>query len=268
MKSKAENQNRKMPDPAGLILPAVLLICWYLATAGGKIPGYLLPAPKTFFRVFWDFAAGGKGLSPYSGQMAANMGASVLRVAAGFGIAAVSGLSLGFMTGRVRIIRRMADPVVHLLRAVPGIGWLPLAMVWFGIGEKTTFFLIALAAFFPIYLNTAYGAASVPPDLLRAGAMLGAGRGALFATVVLPAAFPSVAVGLRLGLGVAWAYLVLGELTGVSLGLGAVMMDSRMLGQTEMIPIAMICIAVLGKISDRLLLAGCRIFGPGNPKHL
>ncbi len=255
-------RTRRKLDPVGLILPLVLLVAWYLVTASGKIPSYLFPGPEKFFRVMFDFITGSSNMTPYSGTLMENLTASCIRVAGGFGLAAVLGLLLGFSTGRIPLIKRLIDPTVHMIRTIPGIGWLPLAMVWFGIGEKTTIFLIALAAFFPIYINAAHGASEVPPLLIRAGRMLGANKTALFTTVILPSAFPSVVVGLRLGLGVSWAYLVLGELTGVSKGLGAVMMDSRMLGQVEMIPVAMICIAILGRLTDLLLIRACRLIYP------
>lgn len=241
-------------DPLGFVLPLVFLIVWYSATAGGRVPSYLLPGPERFLRYFVDFAAGTAQLSPYSGTLMGNLTASCIRVFCGFGIAAFFGLVLGFLTGRIGLIKRFLEPTVNLIRAVPGIGWLPIAMVWFGVGEKTTVFLIALAAFFPIYINAAHGATEVPLLLIRAGRMLGANKIELCKSVILPSAIPSVVVGLRLGLGVSWAYLVLGELTGVSKGLGAVMMDSRMLGQIELIPVTMVCIAVLGKLTDMLLL--------------
>ncbi|MEG1501265.1 MAG: ABC transporter permease subunit, partial [Clostridiales bacterium] len=123
-------------------------------------------------------------------------------------------------------------------------------------------FLITLASFFPIYVNTTTGAAQISPLILRAGHMLGAKGGKFFTTIILHAAFPSILIGLRLGLGIAWAYLVLGEITGVSQGLGAVMMDARMLGNTEMILSSMLAIAILGRISDLLLVKICNIFYP------
>ena len=119
---------------------------------------------------------------------------------------------------------------IQAIRSVPGIGWLPLAIVWFGIGTKTTVFLIALAGFFPIYVNSAQGARHVRDIWKRAAFMLGADRWSIFTTVILPGAMPSVVSGLRVALGLSWAYLVLGELTGVPDGLGAVIMDARMLG--------------------------------------
>ncbi|UWG98722.1 ABC transporter permease [Dehalobacter sp. DCM] len=255
-------QFSKKIDPVGLIFPLLLLSIWYFVAASGKIPSYLLPSPEKFFQVMMDFIFGSYKLTPYSGKMVENMLASCLRVLCGFSLAALVGLLLGFLTGRIRLIKRIIDPSVHMVRTIPGIGWLPMAMVWFGIGERTTVFLIALAAFFPIYINAAHGAGEVPLLLIRAGRMLGASKSALFTTVILPSAFPSVVVGLRLGLGVSWAYLVLGELTGVSKGLGAVMMDARMLGQVEMIPAAMIWIAILGRLSDLLLIKLCQKIYP------
>lgn len=245
-------------DPPGFVLPALLLLGWHWATNYGAIPPYLLPSPKSVWQVTMDFITGIEKLTPYSGKLLENLGASLLRVIAGFGIALVCGLLLGFLTGRIAIVKRIIDPLVQAIRTVPGIGWLPIAMVWFGVGEPTTIFLISLAAFFPIYINTAHGASEVPILLIRAARMLGANKFDLFRTVILPAAFPSVVVGLRLGLGVSWAYLVLGELTGVATGLGAVMMDSRMMGQVEMIIVSMICIAIMGTLTDRLLLRICR----------
>lgn len=249
-------------DPVGFIFPVLLLAIWYIATKSGRIPPYILPSPGRIAQVIVDFASGTGKLTPYSGKLLENLFTSSLRVITGFGIALVVGLLMGFMTGRFAAVKHIVDPMIHAVRTIPGIGWLPIAMVWFGVGEKTTIFLISLAAFFPIYINTAHGASEVPLLLIRAGKMLGADKLTLFTTVIFPSAFPAVIVGLRLGLGVSWGYLVLGELTGVSTGLGAVMMDSRMMGQTEMIIVSMVCIAIMGIITDRLLLLICHLIYP------
>lgn len=249
-------------DPVGLVLPVGLIIIWYAASLTGVVPEYLFPSPGKLVKVLVDFVVGGLGLTPYTGAFLESLWASTLRVLGGFSLAVLLGLFFGLLTGRLPIAKRLIDPSVHMVRAIPGIGWLPLAMVWFGIGEKTTIFLIALAAFFPIYINAAHGFQSIPVSLVRAGRMLGAGKFTLYTSVILPAAFPSIVVGLRLGLSTSWAYLVLGELTGVAKGLGAVMMDSRLLGQVEMIPVAMICIGVFGKLSDLLLIKLCNIIYP------
>jgi sulfonate transport system permease protein len=249
-------------DPIGLVLPLVLLLIWYFATDEGRLPSYLLPSPVSVIRVLFDYIGGTDDLTPYSGKLFENLTASLFRVLKGFGIATVNGLFLGILTGRINIIKRIIDPLIHAVRTVPGIGWLPVAMVWFGFGERTTVFLISLAAFFPIYLNAAIGASRVPAVLLQAGRMMGANKIDEFRTIILPSSLPSILIGLRLGLGVSWAYLVLGELTGVSEGLGAVMMDSRMLGQNEMVLVSMIIIAIVGVFSDWLLIRICQFVLP------
>jgi len=196
---------------------------------------------------------GTDGQGPYAGRFVRDALASLGRVGLGFCLATVFGLTLGVWSGRVPAAARLLNTPVNGLRAVPGITWLPLAMVWFGIGLKTTVFLVALAAFFPIYLNAASGAAQVNPLLLQAGAMMGVDRIRGTFAILLPAAMPAIVTGLRLGLGISWAYLVLGELSGVSVGLGAVIMDARMLGRIDMIVVGIILIALMGQASDWLL---------------
>lgn len=249
-------------DAVGLIVPAAVLLVWAFATGPGGVPPYRLPSPQTLVQVLVDFATGWYGVTPYAGTMLWHLGHSLYRVLTGFALAAAIALPMGFLTGRIPLMRRLFDPFFGLLRSIPGIGWLPIAIVWFGVGEGNTRFLITLAAFFPIYLNTAHGAASVPELTVRAGRMLGARGLTLFTAVIFPAAFPQTAVGLRLGLGVAWAYLVLGEVTGVSEGLGAVMTDGRMLGHVDIVLAVMVVIAVAGKLTDWLLCALCRRISP------
>lgn len=137
-------------DLIGLALPVALFITWYLVTAGGNVPEYLVPSPVKLGQVAIDFALGNWQLTPYSGTLLDHSLASSMRVSCGFGLAVAAGLPLGFLTGRIALAKRTIDPTIHLVRTIPGIGWLPVAMVWFGVGEKTTLFLIALAAFFPI----------------------------------------------------------------------------------------------------------------------
>ena len=117
----------------------------------------------------------------------------------GFAIATACGLTLCFATGLLPLLRRLLDPAHPCDPRGAGIGWLPVAIVWFGVGEGNTLFLISLAAFFPIYVNTAHAAATVPGQLTKAGRMMGARGLTLFRTVIFPASFPEVAVGLRLG---------------------------------------------------------------------
>jgi len=238
----------------GLILPALLIGAWGLSTAPGGLPEYVLPSPRALALTTWDFFWGTLHSSTYSGAFWRHALASSERVAVGFLLAAFIGIPLGLAAGSIGNVERLVDMSIQAIRSVPGIGWLPLAMVWFGIGTKTTVFLIAMAGFFPIYVNSAQGARHVRIIWKQAAFMLGADRWTIFTTVILPGAMPSVVSGLRVALGLSWAYLVLGELTGVPDGLGAVIMDARMLGQVDIIIVGMISIALLGRLSDRLLL--------------
>lgn len=246
----------------GLLIPVILLLLWYLVCGTGAVPEYVLPSPRKLWNVLIDFIFGNLEITPYSGKLFGNLWISCIRVLKGFLTAALLGVTLGFLTGRVRLLQKIFDPFIHALRAVPGIGWLPIAIVWFSVGEKSTHFLISLATFFPIYMNTAQGAREVPDSYLRAGQMMGAASFSLFWTVTLPSAFPSVLVGLRLGLGISWAYLVLGEVTGVTKGIGAIMTDARMLGHVDIVLACMVVIAVTGKLSDFLLVKICNLFYP------
>jgi len=237
------------------IIPVVLVILWILVTHARLVPAYLIPPPLEVIRTCYTYVFLNPGEAPYAGRFAGDAVASLARITVGFSLAAAIGLPLGILSGRVSLVSKLLNTFINGLRAVPGITWLPLAMVWFGIGIKTTVFLVALAAFFPVYLNAAEGARQINPRLLQAGAMMGVGRLRGSFAILLPGAMPHIITGLRLGLGISWAYLVLGELTGVPDGLGAVIMDARMLGRIDMILVGMILIAIIGKLSDGMLVS-------------
>lgn len=240
------------------LIPCLLMVLWWVVSNTGLMPPYLLPHPLDIAETGYHYIFGKPLEGPYSGRFLSDAGASLLRVACGFSLAVAVGLPLGILSGRLWAIHKLMSTSVNALRAVPGITWLPLALVWFGIGMKTTVFLVALAAFFPVYLNAANGAGQVSPLLLQAGAMMGVRRLRGTFAILLPGAMPHLMTGLRLGLGISWAYLVLGELTGVPNGLGAVIMDARMLGRIDMIVVGIIVIAVIGRTTDQLLQAGMR----------
>jgi len=241
------------------IIPGALVLTWVMVSYTELIPHYLLPNPLKIIKTGSAYIFSTAN-SPYAGRFLSDAGASLTRVFFGFFCAILFGLPLGILSGRLAVVNRLLDTFINGLRAVPGITWLPLAMVWFGIGMRTTVFLVALAAFFPIYLNAAAGARQINAQLLQAGAMMGVGRFRGSLSILLPGSMPHIMTGLRLGLGISWAYLVLGELTGVPNGLGAVIMDARMLGRVDMIIVGMILIAIVGRMSDSLLvkvLRGC-----------
>lgn len=238
------------------LLPLLLFVCWELATSGGLAPEYLLPSPGTVWETVCAYmgAVSEGHADAYAGRFWGDVSASLGRVASGYLLAALPGVALGLASGRVPALASLLSPIINGIRAVPGISWLPLALLWLGIGFRATVFLIALAGFFPAYLNAAAGAASVPPVLIRAGRMLGFGRRAIFFRVVLPSAMPQVRTGLRVALGMSFSYLVLGELTGVPDGLGAMIMDARLAGRVDLLVSGIILIALVGWLCDVLLV--------------
>ncbi len=252
-----KEENTIIPGPALQILPwvipALFISLWMIVSETGLIPTYLMPHPFEIGKAGWIYIFANPGDAPFAGRFLDDAGASLIRVGIGFGFAIIFGLPLGIMSGRLSLVQKLISTSINALRAVPGISWLPLAMIWFGIGIKTTVFLVAMAAFFPIYLNAAAGARQINPLLLQAGAMMGVNRLRGTFAILLPGAMPHIITGLRLGLGISWAYLVLGELTGVPNGLGAVIMDARMLGRIDIIVVGIIIIAVMGRAADQLL---------------
>lgn len=242
-------------------LPALVLLFWGLICASGRVPPWLLPSPTDVLRTMSGYL-GLSGGDSWCGQFWPDAAASLIRVGCGYGLAVATALPLGLLAGRSARVASLLSVSVNGIKAVPGISWLPLAILWLGIGFVTTMALIALAAFFPIYFSSMSGAASVPPALVASGRMLGLSRAAIFRRIVLPWAMPQITAGLRVALGFAFAYLVLGELTGVSRGVGACIMDARMNGQVDLLICGIVLIACLGAACD-WLLRGLVRFLPG-----
>jgi NitT/TauT family transport system permease protein len=244
---------RLKPVALALIVPALLLLFWHVATVQRWTR--LIPTPYATAEYMLDFVWGGIYDDAFSGTAHIHLLASMSRVYGGFALAALAALPLGLMIGRVPLARLTLDPFFQLMRPIPVTAWLPLSMILFGLGPRSAFALVFLGAFFPILLNTIFGVKNVDGKLFEAASMLGCKGNAQFYRVVLPAALPSIFTGLRLGLGLAWFVIVVGEMTGVPQGLGAVIMDGRTLSRTELVICGMIIIGVAGYVSDRIVLA-------------
>jgi len=246
-------------------VPVLALVAWHYATSG---PGYsLIPPPGEVTVQWWDLAFGGIWDDAYSATLLTHTFSSLGRVFGGFALAALVGIPLGLLIGRIALVRRLLDPSIQILRPIPVTAWLPLAMIVFGIGPRSAFFLVFLGSFYPILLNTVFGVRNVEQRLFEAAEMLGVGQRAMFRKVVLPAALPSIFTGLRLSLGIAWVVIVIGEMTGVPTGLGAIIMEARQLSRTEVVIAGMVTIGVLGFLSDYLLLTIGRWMLRWSPQH-
>jgi NitT/TauT family transport system permease protein len=244
---------RAKPVLLALIVPLALLLFWHVAVKAGMTR--LIPSPAEVAEYMVDFAVGGIWDDAFSATLHLHLLASMSRVYGGFALAALVAVPMGLLIGRIPLVAQLFDPFFQLMRPIPVTAWLPLSMILFGLGARSAFFLVFLGAFYPILLNTVFGVRSVEPRLFEAASMLGCRGNAQFFRVVLPAALPSIFTGLRLGLGLAWFVIVVGEMTGVPQGLGAVIMDGRTLSRTELVICGMIVIGIAGFISDRIVVA-------------
>ena len=187
---------------------------------------------------------------------------SLYRVLIAVGTAAALGVPLGLAMGWSRRIREAVDPLIGFIRPIPPLAWIPLSILWFGIGDMQIEYIIFLAAFFPIVLNSLAGARDVDSYLLQAGLSLGARRHELFLTVVLPGALPNIFTGLRIGLGIGWMALVAGELVAAPSGLGYMINNARTLFRSDYILLGMVLIGVLGLLLDYLMREAARFIMP------
>ncbi|MBX9590541.1 MAG: ABC transporter permease [Hyphomonadaceae bacterium] len=185
-----------------------------------------------------------------NGELFHHIGVSLLRVVVGFSAAALIAIPLGLSMGAWPGWRRQMSVVVEVLRPIPPFAWIPIGLLWFGVGDTQSIFVIFIASVFSILLNTVAGIDAVEPILRRSALSLGADRRKLFYHVILPAALPQIVVGLRIGLAFAWMVLVASELIGSTSGLGYLILDSRNLGLPSLAFMGMLIIGLIGYILD------------------
>jgi NitT/TauT family transport system permease protein len=249
----------------GAGFPLLLILLWDRAVAltGTR----LIPSPRQVAVMMYDFSFGGIYDDAFSGTILIHLWKSMQRVYGGFFLAALVAIPLGLALGRIKILRQLLDPTISLLRPIPVTAWLPLSMIFFGLGPNAAIFLVFLGAFYPILLNTVFGVRSVDPRLFEAAAMLGCSGPAMFRQVMLPAALPAIFNGLRVAHGFAWILIVVGEMTGVPTGLGSVIMDGRTLSRTDLVITGMIVIGVAGFVTDRIIVTISNRFLAWSPQH-
>jgi len=217
-------------------VPAALLAAWEAVSRLGWVTPLILPAPSAVAVRWWayltppepyDAAAGGALRWALSGELPHDALASLLRIAIGFGIGGGLALPLGLIMGARPAAYALLNPVLQLLRPIPPIAYIPLAILWFGLGNPPAYFLIALGAFFPVLMNTIAGVRAVDAIYLRAARNLGAGDWVLFRRVMIPAAMPYILTGVRVGIGVAFIVVIVAEMIAVNAGLGYRILEAR-----------------------------------------
>lgn len=233
-----------------LALPLALVALWQGLFQAGLIRPILLPPPGRVAAAFVELAA--------SGDLLRHVAVSLLRVLEGFTVAALAGLALGLAMGLWRGVDHAVDLLIQLLKPIPPIAWIPLAILWFGIGEAAKVYIIFLGAFFPILVNTIDGIRQTDHRFVELVRILEVPRRRFILKVVLPGALPAIMTGLRVGIMVAWMCVVASELIAASSGIGYLIMDARQLSQTDVVLVGMITIGALGKVLDVLLKAAER----------
>lgn len=220
-----------------------IVIVWQLVVVFTQAHVAILPPPLLTAKTFIELLM--------SGELFIHTGASLGRVVAAWLVSAAVAIPLGLAMGRWRRFEHLVDPVVELFRPISPLAWIPLAILWFGIGETGKIFIIFVATFFPILLNTVSGVKGVDDVLIRAGQVLGCDSDqALFKKIILPAAMPTIVVGLRISFGTGWAAIIAAELVAAQVGLGYLIADGMEILRSDLVLVGMVTIGILGVMID------------------
>jgi sulfonate transport system permease protein len=234
------------------LLPLLLLMIWQLVQVRPVVPVNLLPTPVSVLETIGSLAA--------SGELGRHLAITSWRVLQGFLLGSMIATLLGSLTGMSCSLRDLVDPLLQGLRSIPSLAWVPLFILWLGIYESSKVALIATGAFFPVYLSLTQGLLDVDRKLVEVGRMAGFNRLELVHRILIPAALPGYVTGLRGGLGLAWMFVVAAEVMGASKGLGFLLLDGQQTGRASLILASILLFALLGKLSDLLLVQLSRPF--------
>ena len=227
-----------------LALPALIILVLEIVVRVGWLPSYQMPAPSDIALTLRDLA---------EGALWKHISASLLRVLLGFAIGASLALVFAAWVGLSREAEAWLEPTFAGLRSIPSLAWVPLLLLWLGIDETSKIVLIAIGAFFPVYLNGVAAIRNIDRKLVEVGQMYDFSHRRLVQRILLPAALPGLFTGLRSGMSLAWMFLVAAELIAATKGLGYLLSDGRETSRPDIVLAAIIVLALLGKLSDGLL---------------
>jgi len=243
--ASAPRRLRVLRPLLGLMLPLSLAMAWELVVWRGWSNGRLVPPPTRVVATIAELAR--------SGELTRHITATLIRVGAGFGLGVIAGTLLGAVSGYWALARRLLDPTIQALRAIPSIAWVPLFILWLGIFETSKVALIAAGVFFPVYLGVMGAILSVDRKIVEVGRSFRLSGPAMIRHILLPAVLPAYVVALRTGLGLGWMFVVAAEFMGASEGLGYLLIDGQQLGKPAQIVAAIVIFAGLGKATDWIL---------------
>ncbi|MGZ5241801.1 MAG: ABC transporter permease [Caldimonas sp.] len=230
----------KQVAPALAVMALVITFWWIVVV---ETESAIFPTPAQVLAGAWELAK--------DGTLWEHIGASLFRVGVGFGLALVVAIPLGLWMGWVGGAFRTLNPIFQMLRPISPIAWIPLAILWFGVGDVSPIFLIFISSVFPMIVQTTSGVHTIERRYLRAAANFGVSRAVLFRRVVIPAVLPEIIVGMRIGVGVAWLVVVAAEMIALRSGLGYLIMDSRNAGNRyDLVIASMIIIGIIGLLLD------------------
>ena len=243
----------------GIIVPVLVLALWSWLSNSGLLRPEILPSPLAVIARWILYLAPQESFAEakhqigewlYSSEMLSDAYNSLYRIAIGFGIGGGLALPLGLLMGTDKRIYALFDPIVQFLRPIPPIAYIPLSILWFGLGNPPAFFLISIGAFFPVLLNTIAGVMQVDGIYIRAAQNLGAGRLTMFWRVIIPAATPYILAGARIGLGTSFIVVIVAEMIAVNSGLGYRILEAREYLWSDKVVAGMITIGFLGLALD------------------
>ena len=220
-------------------------LVWQLLTTFGIIDGFMLPPPSDVGAALWAMAV--------DGTLWIHLCASLRRVAIGYVCACTVGVLLGLLCGRWQIVSDFVRPVIEALRPIPPLAWIPITILWFGIGDAASYFIVFLGSVFPAFLATYTAVRGLDRNQVNAALCLGAGPGLLLRDVLVPASLPIILPGLRIALGIGWICVVTAELISAQTGLGYLIQQSRMLFQIQNVVAGMVTIGLVGYAMSALL---------------
>lgn len=243
----------------GLIVPVLILAAWICATHFRSIPTSILPKISMVWQAFLEMLQ--------SGQLWKDLSVTLSRVVKGYLLSALLGMILGSLMGMSKTVAYLLQPTVTIIRQIPIIAWIPLIILWCGIGELSKIVVIVMAAFFPIMMNTMSGISSTPAGYIEVAQLYKLSFFKTFRKVYLPHALPQILVGLKLGLGISWMAVVAAELIASLSGIGYRMSNARSLMQSDVVIVCMILIGLIGILMDKILGVIFTVITPWNKKQ-
>lgn len=237
--------NKVKDANVSFLIPLFIVVAWFYATTINNISSAILPEISDVFEAFRNLTQ--------KGQLQQDLIASLVRVIEGYVVASLLGISLGALAGMIPFVRNLILPVATAIRQVPIIAWIPLIILWCGIGELSKVVVIVIAATFPIMINTMSGVSSTSDLLLEVASLYKLGKWETFVKVYLPNALPSILVGLKLGMGASWMAVVAAEMLGASSGIGYRLNDARSMLKSDQVILCIILIGFIGIGTDWLL---------------